>query len=162
MKKLKEARNAHKDELFEELSGVLGGPHQYLAQLDHCRRCYNCRKECPICYCRECIFESKTFEHQFNDYFRWIERKGKVRVPADTLLFHLTRLNHMVSSCVACGQCSSACPNDINVARVFKYVGKKVQDTFEYVPGRDPAEEPPLSTFKEDEFPTVGTGNCNH
>ncbi len=158
-KNLETARRKYKDELFEQVAASLGGPHQYLKQLDHCRRCYNCRKECPICYCRECIFESKTFEHQFADYFRWVKRKGKVRVPADTLLFHLTRLNHMVSSCVACGQCSSACPNGIEVARVFKYVGQKVQDTFEYVPGRNPEEEVPLSTFKEDEFPTVGAGN---
>jgi formate dehydrogenase subunit beta len=75
-----------------------------------------------------------------------------VRLPADTLLFHLTRLNHMVTSCMGCGLCESACPSDLPVARVFQAVGEKVQAIFDYVPGRDEDEQIPISTFREDEL----------
>jgi formate dehydrogenase subunit beta len=123
-----------------------------LEQFSTCIRCLNCMDVCPICYCKECIFRTETFDHRPSDYERWADRKGGVRLPADTLLFHLTRLNHMVTSCVGCGLCESACPSDLPVARVFRAVGEKVQDIFEYVPGRDPEEEIPISTFREKEL----------
>lgn len=62
----------------------------------------------------------------------------------------------MVISCVACGQCTSACPNNIPVAKFFKTTGSKVQALFDYKPGRSVDEENPQSTFKEDEFPAAG------
>lgn len=148
-----------RDKVFEETLNVAKDTTELLKEFEHCRRCYNCRKECPICYCRECIFDSKTFEHSSGQYFNWAERKGKIRMPTDTLLFHLTRLNHMVISCVACGQCTSACPNDIPVAKLFKTIGHKVQAIFEYEPGKNIDEEIPQSTFKEDEFNEVGTSS---
>jgi formate dehydrogenase subunit beta len=58
----------------------------------------------------------------------------------------------MISSCVGCGQCESACSNDIPVAKIFTVLGDKIQDIFEYVPGRSLDEELPLATFKEDEL----------
>jgi formate dehydrogenase subunit beta len=77
-------------------------------------------------------------------------------MPTDTLLFHLTRLNHMVISCVACGQCTSACPNNISIAKIFKSIGSKVQGVFEYKPGENPDEEIPQAVFKEDELHEMG------
>jgi formate dehydrogenase subunit beta len=77
-------------------------------------------------------------------------------MPTDTLLFHLTRLNHMVSSCVGCGLCQEACPNDVPVFSIFRTVGDKVQKVFDYVPGRSLEEVLPLATFKEDELKEVG------
>lgn len=86
----------------------------------------------------------------------WAERKGALKMPADTLLYHLTRLNHMVTSCVGCGMCSEACPNDVPVFDIFKLVGYYVQKEFDYVPGRSIDEEPPLVVFKEDELGNIG------
>jgi formate dehydrogenase subunit beta len=74
----------------------------------------------------------------------------------DTLLFHLTRMNHMSASCVSCGMCTSACPSEIPVGSIFSAVGAQVQAAFEYVPGRDVAEALPLITFKADEWKEVG------
>ena len=73
-----------------------------LQEFSTCIRCHNCMINCPICYCRECIFRTPTFEHESQLFFQWAERKGTVRLLPDTLLFHLTRLNHMVTSCVGC------------------------------------------------------------
>ena len=73
-------------------------------------------------------------------------------MPGDTLIFHLTRMSHMATSCVSCGMCESACPSGLHVARMFTSVGSELQALFEYIPGRDSEETPPVSTFKEEEL----------
>jgi len=132
-----------------ELEGVEG-------VLAACVRCHNCMTVCPICYCKTCLFKSPVFDHEPAQYMNWAHRKGAYRLPADTMLFHLTRLNHMVLSCIGCGMCSSACPADLPVGEVFRAVGQQVQEVFEYVPGRSVEEPLPLVTFREDEWMEVG------
>jgi len=89
-------------------------------------------------------------------YLTAAHRKGAVRLLSDTLLFHMTRLNHMGLSCVSCGMCTSACPADIPVGAVFSAIGEQVQTTFEYHPGRDVGEPLPLITFQPNEWTEVG------
>jgi formate dehydrogenase subunit beta len=145
-------RTAARDARFAELRAAVTDVPSLLAQFATCLRCHNCMVACPICYCKECIFKTATFDHASESYMRWAGRKGAVRMPTDTLLFHLTRLNHMVASCVGCGACTSACPSDIPVGDIFRTVGQKVQAMFDYVPGRSLDEPLPLATFKENEL----------
>lgn len=149
------ARTKARDERFAEIrerlddegvEGVFGA----------CIRCYNCMTVCPICYCKTCLFNSDIFDHEPVQYARWAERKGAYRMPGDTVLFHLTRLNHMVLSCVGCGMCTSDCPVDLPVGVVFRAIGQETQALFEYEPGRDVEEPLPLITFREDEWMDVG------
>ena len=121
-----------------------------------CVRCHNCMTVCPICYCKTCLFKSPTFDHEPMQYVRWAQRKGAYRLPADTTLFHLTRLNHMALSCVGCGMCTSCCPAELPVGQVFRTIGQEVQEAFDYEPGRDVEESLPLITFREDEWTEVG------
>jgi len=121
-----------------------------------CVRCHNCMTVCPICYCKTCLFKSPTFDHEPMQYVNWARRKGAYRLPADTTLFHLTRLNHMVLSCVGCGMCTSDCPAELPVGLVFRAIGQEVQETFDYVPGRSVEEPLPMITFREDEWMEVG------
>ena len=74
----------------------------------------------------------------------------------DTILFQMTRMNHMSASCVSCGMCTSACPSEIPVGMIFSAVGESVQGAFEYVPGRDVTEQLPLITFQPNEWTEVG------
>ena len=117
-----------------------------------CIRCRNCMEACPICYCRECVFKTTAFDHLPSQYLRWADRKGAVRMPTDTLLFHLIRMTHMASSCINCGLCDSACPMNLPVSTLFGQMGERVRELFGYVPGRDPKEAPPVATFREDEL----------
>jgi len=121
-----------------------------------CVRCHNCMTVCPLCYCKTCLFKSPTFDHEPMQYMNWARRKGAYRLPADTMLFHLTRLNHMVLSCVGCGMCTSDCPSELPVGVVFRTIGQQVQEVFDYVPGRSVEEALPLVTFREDEWMEVG------
>ena len=149
-------RAAERDRRFAEFRARVTDVSGLLAQFSTCIRCHNCMIACPICYCRECIVRTTTFDHEPRQYFDWAERKSIIRMPVDTLIFHLTRLNHMSTSCVGCGMCESACPNDIPVATIFRAVGEKVQAIFDYVPGRSLEDELPLATFREDELTELG------
>ena len=154
--KLVTARTQARDAAIAEFRGRVNSMDGLLAEFATCVRCHNCMVNCPICYCKECIFRTATFDHDSQLYYQWAERKGTVRMLPDTLLFHLTRLNHMVSSCVGCGVCSDACPSDIPVATVFRSVGQKVQALFDYHPGRSLEEAAPVQEFREDELTTLG------
>jgi formate dehydrogenase (coenzyme F420) beta subunit len=133
--------------------GSAGGFAEVFAS---CIRCFNCMTACPICYCKNCLFRTAAFDHPAEHYVNSARLKGAMRLPGDTLLFHLTRLNHMGASCVSCGMCTSACPSEIPVGMVFSLIGGQVQGAFEYVPGRDVNEALPLITFQADEWTEIG------
>jgi len=141
-----------RDALFQEFSGIVKNLPAFLDKFSTCIRCHNCMISCPICYCKECVFRTAVFEHEGDQFLRWADRKGGIRMPTDTLIFHLIRMTHMVTSCIGCGLCDSACPSKLPVATLFRSVGDKIQKMFNYVPGRDVNEVPPVATFKEDEL----------
>ncbi len=141
-----------RDTLFQEFKGMVTDLGAFLDRFSTCIRCHNCMVACPICYCKECVFRTAIFEHDGDQFLRWADRKGGIRMPTDTLIFHLIRMSHMVTSCIGCGLCDSACPNKLPVATLFRSVGDRIQKMFNYVPGRDVNETPPVASFKEDEL----------
>lgn len=128
----------------------------FAEQFTTCIRCHNCMTVCPLCYCQICLFKTTSFDHRPDYYLNAARRKGALRMLGDTSLFHITRMNHLNASCVSCGMCTSACPSDIPVGTIFSAVGSKVQELFEYLPGRDVDEPLPLITFREQEWSEVG------
>ena len=120
--------------------------------LETCIACHNCMDACPICYCKECFFESPTFDFEAEKYMRWAERKGSIRMPVGTVLFHIGRLNHMAVSCVGCGMCEQACPAKIPLLALFKSVGEDLQKVFEYLPGKSLKDSLPLVVYREEEL----------
>jgi formate dehydrogenase subunit beta len=158
IEKLLAARTTARDAEFAAIQARLDGEEGLIGVFDTCVRCHNCMTVCPICYCKTCVFKSTVFEHEPMQYLGWANQKGAYRLPADTMLFHLTRLNHMVLSCVGCGMCTQACPADLPVGSVFRAIGQQVQGTFDYLPGRTTDEPLPLITFKENEWLEVGEG----
>ena len=141
-------RTKKRDALFQEFKGIVKDLQSFLDRFSTCIRCHNCMVACPICYCKECVFKTAVFEHEGDQFLRWADRKGGIRMPTDTLIFHLIRMSHMVTSCIGCGLCDSACPSRLPVATLFRSVGDKIQKMFQYVPGRDVKETPPVASFQ--------------
>lgn len=148
-------RKVYRDNMFEETGAAVDNLEKLTSYLAACVNCYNCRVACPVCYCKECVFVTDVFNHEPVQYLQWAQRKGAIKMPTDTVFYHITRLAHMSTACVGCGQCSNACPNDIPVMELFRTVARQTQQAFEYEAGRDIDEKPPLSEFREDEFEEV-------
>ena len=148
-------RIAYRDKMFAETSAATDTLEKLTAYLANCINCYNCRVACPVCYCKECVFVTDVFNHDPSQYLRWSARKGAIKIPTDTVFYHLTRLAHMSTACVGCGQCSNACPNGIQVMELFRTVADRTQKGFDYEAGRSIEENPPMSEFREDEFDEV-------
>ena len=154
--KLVAARIALRDAEFAAIRTRLEGPEALQGVLAACIRCHNCMTVCPICYCKTCVFKSAIFDHEPAKFVAWAQQKGAYRLPADTMLFHLTRLNHMALSCVGCGMCTEACPAELPVGTIFRALAQGAQAAFEYAAGRNLDEPLPLVTFKADEWTEVG------
>jgi len=150
-----EERSAARDAMLADTRTAVAGLEKLTAYLAGCVNCYNCRVACPVCYCRECVFVTDVFDHLPSQYLQWARRKKMIKMPTDTVFYHLTRMAHMSTACVGCGQCSNACPNDIPVMELFRSVADRTQRAFEYEAGRNIDEKPPLSEFREKEFSEV-------
>jgi formate dehydrogenase subunit beta len=145
-------RAAYRDQMFAQTSEATSDIEKLMSYLANCVNCYNCRVACPVCYCKECVFVTDVFDHEPAQYLRWAERKGIIKMPTDTAFYHITRLAHMSTACIGCGQCSNACPNNVAVMELFRTVASYTQRAFDYEPGRSVDDEPPLSVFREKEF----------
>jgi formate dehydrogenase subunit beta len=148
-------RTKYRDEMFDKTRQETDNLEKMSTYFATCVNCYNCRVACPVCYCKECVFVTDVFNHDPFQYLQWASRKGIIKMPTDTLFYHLTRLAHMSTACVGCGQCSNACPNDIPVMELFRTISQDTQRAFDYQAGQSIDQEPPLSTFREDEFEEV-------
>jgi formate dehydrogenase subunit beta len=155
VEQLVETRKRHRDAVFDEFRSKVDDFDALMEHLRGCINCYNCRVACPVCYCRQCVLASDTYRHTGDQYMRWVDKRGAVKMPTDTLFYHLTRLAHMSTLCVGCGQCTSACPNGIRLAELFRTVADRTQTRFDYQPGRSVDEPQPLATFHDDELVEV-------
>jgi formate dehydrogenase subunit beta len=155
IRSLIDRRTNYRDDMFNKTREATDSVEKMTAYFASCVNCYNCRVACPVCYCKECVFVTDVFNHDPAQYLRWASRKGKIKMPTDTAFYHITRMAHMSTACVGCGQCSNACPNDIPVMELFRTIAQDTQKAFDYEAGRSIEDDPPLSVFREDEFAEV-------
>jgi formate dehydrogenase subunit beta len=94
-KERKQKRNQSNKALRSEIEGIDG----LVQAFSSCINCHNCMRVCPICYCRQCHFDSDKMKFSFEDYLTRAESRGGLMVPTDTLLFHIGRMLHM-SLCI--------------------------------------------------------------
>jgi formate dehydrogenase subunit beta len=155
VKKLVAARTEAREKIFAEYRADAGSFDALGDKLAACVNCYNCRVACPVCYCKECVFITDAFRHTGEQFMMWADQSGMLKMPNDTLFYHLTRMTHMSLFCVGCGQCTSACPNDIDLMPIFRTCADKTQARFNYQAGRSVDEEQPMAGFKADELVEV-------
>ncbi len=151
----REERLAEKKSLYDQgqLSGL--GMDGLIEIFSRCIGCRGCRSACPICYCNLCTFDSFDYEYEPSTYEEELKKRGGVRIPPNTIFYHLGRLTHVGISCVGCGSCTDVCPVDIPLSAIFLQVGEAVQKIFDYIPGKDVEEDVPLATFEEVELTEI-------
>jgi len=110
------------------------------SRLSRCIKCYACRQACPLCYCPTCITEKSEPQ--------WIDKPSHLR---GTLAYHLIRAMHLAGRCVGCGECGRACPLDIPVDLISRYLAREVEEAFGYRTGIDPEATPVFRTYREDD-----------
>jgi L-lactate utilization protein LutB len=103
---------------------------------ERCLRCYACRNVCPLCYCRECVFD----QHDP----RWVSPAAAV---ASNRSFHLIRAYHLAGRCVDCGECERACPVGIPLRLINRKTARVVEESFHFQAGIDPEARSPLVAF---------------
>ena len=145
-------RSAARQAWRVDLKARITGPDRLLEVLAHCINCHNCMRVCPVCYCRQCYFDSEKLKHPADDYLEQAKRKGSLRFPTDMLLFHIGRMTHIGLTCVSCGACEDACPAAIPIAQMFALAADDAQRAFDYMPGRSVRDPQPLVVYKEKEF----------
>lgn len=149
-------RLAAKEGLYASMKSDKTGLDSLVDTFGKCVGCHGCGHVCPICYCVMCDFESRNFDYNAQYYEKELEQKKALRLPPDTVLFHLGRLTHMSFSCVGCGLCSDVCPVNIPVSQIFNRTGEETAGLFDYTAGMDPEEPIPVMVFKEEEFLEIG------
>lgn len=150
-------RAKNKEQALRVLRREVRGPERLLDIFANCINCHNCMRVCPVCYCRQCYFDSEALKMAPDNYLMRAQRKGGLRLMPDTLLFQLGRMSHMSLSCVSCGMCEDACPVDIPVSRLFTLVAGDAQAVFGYLAGRSLEDPLPQVIYREEELKEVET-----
>ncbi len=153
---LKDKREKERKRLFEEVGLEARGVEGIINLFGKCIGCHGCSSVCPICYCNLCFFDSQRNESEPSVSEYDLDRKGGLRLPPNTIFYHLGRLAHVSASCTGCGMCEDVCPVNIPLSTIFSKVGESIQKTFDYEPGKDIKEALPFITYREDEFKEVG------
>ncbi|NQV19198.1 MAG: 4Fe-4S binding protein [Armatimonadetes bacterium] len=154
--KIKIEKSKSRQKSFKEIKIMTDGFTNLQDTFAHCIGCHNCGTVCPICYCRQCYFDSSVSKPNSDVKLIRAENKGALAFPLDRLMFHIGRMSHMSLSCVSCGLCSDACPVDIPVANIFSYMANETQKTFEYSAGESVGDALPMRDYKLDELGELG------
>jgi len=145
-----------KKETFSVIKNKVEGLDNLLNTFSECIGCHNCQSACPICYCRQCYFDSVVSKPNSDIVLMRAKQRGGVSLPLDKLMFHTGRMAHMSLSCISCGLCSDACPVNIPVAKIFSYVASETQKTFEYTAGESFGDALPMKEYKPEELGELG------
>lgn len=110
-------------------------------ELGRCIRCYACRNACPLCVCQDaCIAETRD-PH-------WMSQQATL---TEKMMFHMIHALHTAGRCTECGECERACPMEIPLGKLKKKINMEMKDLFNYVPGTNTEEKPPMYTFNVEE-----------
>ena len=145
-------RQFKRENLLAETPEVEDGFDSLIDLFSTCINCRGCREVCPLCHCVLCDYETARTQHSPELVRAEAKRRGAIRIPSGTIQFQLGRLMHISPFCVSCGQCSDVCPVDIPVSAIFTRAADLVQTALNYEPGKSLDDDPPMSTYIEQEL----------
>ena len=128
----------------EEIDRILAMPlqerYQYWNdQFSKCIKCYACRAACPLCYCTRCTIEINQPQ--------WVHVPSS---PIGNMEWHIMRAMHMAGRCADCDACRKACPVDIPLNLLTKFLIRDIKENFGET-SESPDKKNLLSTYKPDD-----------
>lgn len=127
---------ANAEKLLSDLPSLFG-------LIAGCTACGECMDACP--FCNTSAFMPKPAKEPHTDRLRnWPSGEGRTMHEREIGVFgELVQMGRRAASCVACGMCESSCPCHVPLASIQGVLGRKVQEEFNYVPGRSIDERLP-------------------
>jgi formate dehydrogenase subunit beta len=113
----------------------------FTREVSECIRCYACRNACPGCYCEECFVDCTQPQ--------WLGTS--VDSISDLQMFQIVRTLHLAGRCVNCGNCSRACPMEIDISLLVRKLSQDAKEMFGYETGVKLEDKPLLSKYSEDD-----------
>jgi formate dehydrogenase (coenzyme F420) beta subunit len=110
------------------------------AQLERCVRCHACREACPMCFCVECRAERALPQ--------WVDPSPTARA---NRAWTMMRVMHQAGRCVDCMECERACPSNIPLGLLARYIADSVEQRYGYKATDDPGVPAPLGVFRTDD-----------
>jgi ferredoxin len=66
-------------------------------------------------------------------------------------MWQMTRVLHLAGRCVDCQECERACPLDIPLGLLTRYVAQMVEKRFDYKSSDDPSAVAPMGEYRTDD-----------
>jgi ferredoxin len=108
--------------------------------LSRCVRCHACREVCPMCFCMECMADKARPP--------WIDPSPTAR---GNRAWTTMRVLHQAGRCVDCLECERACPANIPLGLLGRFVAQQVERRFDHRTVDDPAVPAPMGAFRTDD-----------
>ncbi len=109
-------------------------------ELARCIRCHACREACPMCFCVQCTADKGQPQ--------WIDPSP---TPRANRAWQTMRVLHQAGRCVDCLECERACPENIPLGLLARYVADAVKKRFDYAACEDPKVPAPMGVFRTDD-----------
>ncbi len=135
-------QNSRREEKIAELVKVTPAERWafWSENFERCIRCHACREVCPMCFCVQCTADKSRPQ--------WIESSSTL--PANRA-WQMMRILHQAGRCVDCLECERACPADIPLGLMARYVAQAVERRFDYKTCDDPLIPAPMGSYATDD-----------
>jgi formate dehydrogenase subunit beta len=141
--RLSAIRHHRREDAVTKASQLLSDLPSLFSLVAPCTACGECMDACP--FCGTDAFTPKPSKEPHTDRLRvWPSGEGRQsRERTVGPLGELIQMGRRAASCVGCGMCETSCPRDVPLVAIQAVLGRKVQEEFNYVPGRSVDEKLP-------------------